>query len=89
MTLAVGAFLLSWVLLTASLVLQHFADGDGVGAVIWALVPTLGVFALTYLGSVSPRVTQDVLSFGIAGGFFILTGVNFSKALRLFRGSRA
>ena len=89
MTLAVSAFLLSWVLLTASLILQHFADGDGVGAIIRALVPTLGVFALTYLGSVSARVTQDVLSFGVAGGFFILTGVSFGKALRRFRGSRA
>ena len=89
MALTIGAFLLSWLLLTASLILQHIADRDGFAAIIWAMVPTIGILALSYIQTISPAVTQDVLSFAVAGGLFVLTGVSFSKSFRRFRASRS
>ena len=86
MWLSIGIYLLSWVLLTASLVLQHIADQDGVAAIIWAFVPTLLIFGVSYLSTVTTFISQEIVTLSLAGGLLVLTGVNFSKSLRRLRG---
>ncbi|MGA9409509.1 MAG: hypothetical protein WBV78_03590 [Roseobacter sp.] len=86
MWLSIGIYVLSWVLLTASLVLQHVADQDGAAAIIWAFVPTLLIVGTSYISTVTPVVSQEIVTFTLAGGLLILTGVNFSKSLRRVRG---
>lgn len=86
MWLSIGIYVLSWVLLTASLVLQHIADQDGVAAIIWAFVPTLLIFGVSYLSTVTTVFSQEIVTLSLAGGLLVLTGVNFSKSLRRLRG---
>ena len=86
MWLSIGIYVLSWVLLTASLVLQHIADQDGVAAIIWAFVPTLLIFGVSYLSTVTTFISQEIVTLSLAGGLLVLTGVNFSKSLRRLRG---
>jgi len=86
MWLSIGIYVLSWVLLTASLVLQHIADQDGVAAIIWAFVPTLLIFGVSYLSTVTTVISQEIVTLSLAGGLLVLTGVNFSKSLRRLRG---
>ena len=86
MWLSIGIYLLSWVLLTASLVLQHIADQDGVAAIIWAFVPTLLIFGVSYLSTVTTVISQEIVTLSLEGGLLVLTGVNFSKSLRRLRG---
>ena len=86
MWLSIGIYVLSWALLTASLVLQHIADQDGVAAIIWAFVPTLLIFGVSYLSTVTTFISQEIVTLSLAGGLLVLTGVNFSKSLRRLRG---
>ena len=86
MWLSIGIYVLSWVLLTASLVLQHIADQDGVAAIIWAFVPTLLIFGVSYLSTVTTVISQEIVTLSLAGGLLVLTGVSFSKSLRRLRG---
>lgn len=86
MWLSIGIYVLSWVLLTASLVLQHIADQDGVAVIIWAFVPTLLIFGVSYLSTVTTVISQEIVTLSLAGGLLVLTGVNFSKSLRRLRG---
>ena len=86
MWLSIGIYVLSWVLLTASLVLQHIADQDGVAAIIWAFVPSLLILGVSYLSTVTTFISQEIVTLSLAGGLLVLTGVNFSKSLRRLRG---
>ena len=86
MGLAVGIYIVSWMLLTASLVLQHIADKDGFAAIAWAFIPTIMILSGSYLSTVGSFVSQDAMLILISGGLLILTGVNFSKSVRRLRG---
>jgi len=74
------------VLLTVGMILRHITNGDGKAAILWAIAPTLWVFAVSVLPKFGFQTNEWMLPFAISGGLFVLTGVFFLDALRKFRG---